>query len=82
MCIVTVPDSVGEWFEIFNPTAETVDIDGWIIRDDDFNQHVVDGPVLIDPGGYLVMGRNSSVYVNGGVHLDYRYDTGMVLQRR
>ncbi|MCP4306183.1 MAG: lamin tail domain-containing protein [bacterium] len=77
----SVPDSVGEWFEIFNPTSNTVDIDGWIIRDDDFNHHVIDngGSLLIDPGGYLVLGRNSSVYSNGGVQLDYRYGTGMVL---
>ena len=38
----TVPDSVGEWFELYNPTANPVDINGWIIRDDDHNQHVID----------------------------------------
>lgn len=77
----TVPDSVGEWFEIYNPTALAVDIDGWTIRDDDYNLHVIDngGPLLVPAGGYLVMGREGSTWSNGGVSLDYEYGTGMVL---
>ncbi len=77
----TVPDSVGEWFEVYNPTADAVDVNGWIIRDDDHNQHVIDngGPLMIEPYGYLVMGRNASIWANGGVVVDYAYDTGMVL---
>ena len=77
----TVPDSVGEWFEIYNPTDETVDVNGWVIRDDDFNKHVIDnaGPLLIYPRSYLVLGRDGSTWANGGVVLDYAYDTGMVL---
>lgn len=78
---VTVPDSVGEWFELYNPTGEPVDVDGWIIRDDDYNSHVVDsgGPLVIEPNGYLVMGREGSAWSNGGVTIDYAYGTGMVL---
>ncbi|MCP3996200.1 MAG: lamin tail domain-containing protein [bacterium] len=77
----TVPDAVGEWFEIYNPTDEMVDINGWIIRDDDFNKHVIDnaGPLQIYPKSYLVLGRDGSTWANGGVSLDYAYDTGMVL---
>ena len=77
----TVPDSVGEWFEIYNPTGEDVDLDGWIIRDDDYNHHRIDnhGPLLVPSGGYVVMGREGSVWSNGGVSLDYEYGTGMVL---
>lgn len=75
-----VPDSVGEWFELYNPTDDVVDIDGWTIRDDDYNRHVIDngGPLVIDPHGYLVLGRNGGS-TNGGVHLDYAYGSGMVL---
>ncbi|MGA9597137.1 MAG: lamin tail domain-containing protein [Acidimicrobiia bacterium] len=77
----TVPDSVGEWFELYNPTEDAVDIDGWIIRDDDYNRHVINngGPLLIGPHGYLAMGRQGSIWANGGVSLDYAYGTGMVL---
>ncbi len=76
-----VPDSVGEWFELYNPTDIAVDIDGWIIRDDDYNMHVIDngGPLVIEPHGFLVLGREPSRWANGGVSLDYAYGTGMVL---
>ncbi len=77
----TVPDSVGEWFELYNPTDAAVDINGWIIRDDDHNTHLIDngGPLMIAANGYLVLGRNGSTWANGGVQVDYSYDTGMVL---
>jgi hypothetical protein len=75
-----VPDSVGEWFELYNPTDVPVDIDGWTIRDDDFNRHVIDNgrPLIVDPRGYLILGRNGGA-ANGGVQLDYAYGAGMVL---
>ena len=36
-----VSDSNGEWFEIYNPTDAEVDINGWTIRDDGSNSHVI-----------------------------------------
>jgi hypothetical protein len=77
----SVPDSVGEWFELYNPTNETVDVNGWIIRDDDYNLHLIDngGPLTIAAHGFLVLGREGSTWANGGVSLDYAYGTGMVL---
>lgn len=76
-----VVDSVGEWFELYNPTDGAVDINGWTVRDDDHNLHVIDsgGPLLIEAGGYLVLGRSGNTSANGGVNLDYAYGTGMVL---
>ena len=48
-----VSDSNGEWFEIHNPAGVPVDIDGWTIRDDDFDSHLIDngGPLLVPAGG-------------------------------
>lgn len=36
-----VIDTNGEWFELFNPGAVPVDIDGWTIQDADFEVHVI-----------------------------------------
>lgn len=76
-----VPDSVGEWFELHNPTDEAVDINGWIVRDDDYNLHVIDHgtPLPIEPNGFLVLGRSGNTSVNGGAEIDYAYGSGMVL---
>ena len=70
-----VVDDVGEWFELYNNDTETVDINGWIIKDDDTDYHVIDngGPLTIAPGAYLVLGVNGNVAENGGVNVDYVY---------
>jgi hypothetical protein len=56
-----VYDSAGEWFELYNPTTSDIDIDGWTIKDNDSDSHVIDngGPLLIPAGGYLVLGNNT-----------------------
>ncbi|EHO40852.1 Na-Ca exchanger/integrin-beta4 [Caldithrix abyssi DSM 13497] len=71
-----VDDSKGEWFELYNNDTETVDINGWIIKDDGVDYHVIDngGPLTIAPGEYLVLGNNDTTTVNGGVPVDYMYD--------
>ena len=70
-----VSDTNGEWFEIHNPTASPVDIDGWTIQDNDFDSHVISngGPLNVPAGGYLVLGRNSNFATNGGVTVNYTY---------
>ncbi len=71
-----VSDDKGEWFELYNNDTQTVDINGWIIKDDGSDYHVIDngGPLTIDPGDYLVLGINDTTAVNGGVPVDYMYD--------
>ena len=76
-----VSDTAGEWFELFNSRSDVaVDINGWTIRDQGSNLHVVDngGPLLVPPLRFLVLGRNADPAANGGVAVDYRY-SGFVL---
>ena len=70
-----VYDSAGEWFELYNPTASPIDIEGWTIKDNDTDSHLISngGPLLIPAGGYLVLGNNSDFATNGGVNVDYSY---------
>ena len=76
-----VADSTGEWFELYNPTSSDIDIEGWTIKDDDFDTHLIanGGPLLIPAGGYLVLGVNADSNVNGGVPVDYAYGSGWFL---
>ena len=76
-----VSDSAGEWFELFNTTANDIDIDGWTIADNDSDSHIIDngGTLIIPEGGYLVLGINSDYATNGGVNVDYEYGTGWYL---
>ena len=76
-----VGDSDGEWFEIHNPTGAAVDIDGWTIRDNDFDSHVINngGPLSVPAGGYVVLGNNADSGTNGGVTVDYSYNGNFFL---
>ena len=71
----SVRDTAGEWFELFNPGAAPVDINGWTIRDDDSDSHVIanGGPLVVPAGGTLVLGRNGDPAQNGGYRADYVY---------
>jgi hypothetical protein len=76
-----VSDGDGEWFELHNPTASAVDINGWTIRDDGSDSHLIDngGPLEVPAGGFLVLAANADSGSNGGVAVNYEYGGGFFL---
>ncbi|MCB0572546.1 MAG: lamin tail domain-containing protein, partial [Phaeodactylibacter sp.] len=76
-----VSDSDGEWFELYNTTSASIDINGWRIADAGSDMHLIDngGPLEIPSGGYLVLGINADPATNGGVAVDYAYGSGLTL---
>ena len=71
-----VSDTTGEWFELYNPTATAIDLNGWTLRDEGTDSHTIGQSLIIDPFGFLVLGRSETD--NGGVILDYVY-SGLIL---
>ncbi len=71
----SVSDANGEWFEIFNASANTIDLNGITISDDGSNSHQINNgsSLLIMPGAYLVLGRNGDTANNGGYIAQYVY---------
>jgi len=67
-----VSDTNGEWFELFNPTAESIDLSGTILSDDNSLGHVITSGI-IEAGSYFVMARNGDSSINGGFTADYTY---------
>ena len=61
-----VPDSHGEWFEIYNSGASAVALDGYKIGDAGATKTLSPGLVL-GAGGYMVFGRDPDPATNGGV---------------
>ena len=52
-----VQDSDGEWFEIFNNGEVGFDMNGWSIKDDGSDYHIISVNISIQPGEYIVLGR-------------------------
>lgn len=72
-------DPDGEWFEIYNPTASDVNIDGWFIGGD--TSHIeefeieAEGDTLIVPAGRAItLAASGATNVNGGFVPDYVYN--------
>jgi len=71
-------DSQREWFELLNGTDQVVDINGWVIRDEDYDYHTINngGPLEIEPYGYLALARSGDP---GGFTPDYVYSGDLSL---
>ncbi len=72
-------DDAGEWFELYNPGPNAVDIEGWTVKDDGSDSFVIAAPggsLVVPAGGYVVIGNNADTATNGGVNVDYAWGAG------
>jgi hypothetical protein len=51
-----------------------VDLNGWTIRDDNNDFHVISKSVILNPGNYIILGNNSDYNSNGSVTVHYQYE--------
>ena len=58
-------DSVGEWVELKNTTGETLDLAGATLSDNGSDTFVIEGPVSVEPGGYVVLGASADLGLGG-----------------
>ena len=68
-----VSDANGEWFEIVNASMDTIDLNGFIIKDDGSDSHTISSSVTVMPYSYAVLGKNADSNSNGGLNVDYEY---------
>ena len=70
-----VTDTNGEWFELFNPTSDSINLSGITLSDAGSNSHIISSSsdLWLDSGSYFVLGRNSTSLSNGGFIADYVY---------
>jgi hypothetical protein len=68
-------DSLGEWFEVYNRGANSVDMNGWIVSDNN-GSDTLEGNPTIAAGQYFVFSSNSDLGSNGGVPTNYGYHYG------
>jgi hypothetical protein len=63
-------DARGEWFELYNPTTEAINLREITIGDDANDRHRIESDLLVLPGEYLTLAR----YFDPGFIPDYVYD--------
>lgn len=69
----TVTDAFGEYFEIYNNEDISVDLDGYIFKDDGTNTFTVTGSFIIAAHSFAALGLNGDNLVNGGYTCSYVY---------
>jgi len=63
-------DARGEWFELYNPTTEAINLHEITIGDDGSDRHRIESDLLVLPGEYLTLAR----YLDPGFIPDYVYN--------
>jgi hypothetical protein len=71
----SVPDYLGEWFEVYNPTDTAINMKNWVIMDDGADFHTISKDLYVQPGDFAVLGINADELTNGGVTCDYQYSS-------
>ena len=71
-----VADNLGEWFEVYNTTANPINLQGWEFVDDNnaSEMFTVTTSLVIQPNSYLLFANNGDSTTNGGLPTpDYVY---------
>lgn len=63
----------GEWFELTNIGEQIVDLFGFRIKDNDFDEHIITEHVLLGPNDFIILGSAIDLNENGNVQVDYEY---------
>ncbi|MFT7578751.1 MAG: hypothetical protein ACI9MR_000409 [Myxococcota bacterium] len=74
-----VSDATGEFFELYNVSADRVNLEGLTVQDDDGEDFVVTGEFVVEPGAYAVFIRDGDLNVNGQIPFDYVYGNAMAM---
>jgi cysteine-rich repeat protein len=83
---LAVSDLIGEWFEIYNSSSQTLDLRGILVTSattgvPDGESIVIDGasPIEIPSKGYVVLGVSADKATNGGVNVAFAYGSKISL---
>ena len=58
-----VSDSSGEWFELYNASSDTLELEGLIVYDESSEDWLIETSLQLEAGGYAVMARSSSATI-------------------
>jgi len=62
-------DTYGEWFEIFNNSADQVNLQHLVLERNNTNRHVISDSIMLDPGAFFVFTRTDSAMDASGFYV-------------
>lgn len=71
----TVSDATGEWIELYNSTANLLNLRDCVVSDLGSDSHAIKSDLLIAPNGFVTLAKSASP----GFTPDYVLDTGFAL---
>ena len=74
-----VSDANGEWFEVLNTGALSIDLQDWTFSDTGTDSFTVLSSVVVPAGGRAVFAANGDASSNGGLTEDYVWTTTFLL---
>ncbi|HEX6576414.1 MAG TPA: lamin tail domain-containing protein [Gemmatimonadaceae bacterium] len=80
----TIPEEQpAEWVELYNAGSKSVDLQGLVIADSAASgrrpYHTISSSLIVQPGGYVVLGGSTNTVDNKGATVDYSYGTSISL---
>ena len=77
---VAVDTQHGQWFEIYNASLFTVNLEGLAVRIDDTELYHLTTAFEVESGGYAVIATDDDSTTNGGVDADVEWPPGATYQ--
>ena len=68
-------DDGKEWFEIYNTSDAAIDLQDWTVTDEGSNAITISESLVIEAGGFLVLGEETDPALNSGAEVDYAWGT-------
>lgn len=77
-----VDDTVGEWFEVFNPLTVSMDLGGLVVESQKgigVESFSISGPMILAPGAFAVFASSANPGLNGGLIADRSWGNAISL---
>ena len=68
-------DDGKEWFEIYNTSDAAIDLQDWSVTDEGSNAFTISESLVIEAGGFLVLGEETDPALNSEAEVDYAWGT-------
>ena len=68
-------DDGKEWFEIYNTSDSAIDLQDWSVTDEGSNAFTISESLVIEAGGFLVLGEETDPALNSEAEVDYAWGT-------